>query len=88
MFGESIMLATPDFCWIVWLVLAVKFSLGPPVASKPNFTWVVLLNFLTPFKSFWGISGIIYPNNLKVNVKKGKFKVSELESSTVFIHCK
>ena len=27
-------------------------------------------------------------NNLKVNVKKGKFKVSELESSTVFIHCK
>jgi len=27
-------------------------------------------------------------NNLKVSVKKGKFKVSELESSTVFIHCK
>lgn len=34
------------------------------------------------------VKDFLEANNLKVTVKKSKFKISELESSTVFIFCK
>jgi len=34
------------------------------------------------------VKDFLEANNLKVKVKKNKFKVSDLENSTVFIYCK
>ena len=67
-FWESNMLAIP-VPWVeVCLVLASKFSKSPPVTSKPKTILFFSENLRVAFKSFWIVSGMMYPYMFKVKV--------------------